>query len=210
MTAAQAPRPLVGIAPEFRYPLELDTPVTRVLNFRWTVVNDDVMGGKSKSGATLVREIRQNVGGRTGTLSFRGNVSLENNGGFASIRLPIDLTYFGSGKAFVVRARNGFVGYSIGPPAEAVPLEPKRYRFVVQTEAQQRDSGGLYLAEFRVDDRQPVTIPLTAFRASFRGRPVPDAPELYAGDIRSIGFMIADNQAGPFALDITSIVLVGE
>lgn len=43
----------------------------------WVIVNDGVMGGRSTSERTLNTE---------GNLIFKGNISLENNGGFASIR----------------------------------------------------------------------------------------------------------------------------
>lgn len=42
----------------------------------WIIVNDDVMGGLSDSKATLTKN----------GLLFKGNLSLKNNGGFASIR----------------------------------------------------------------------------------------------------------------------------
>ena len=44
---------------------------------RWVAVNDNVMGGVSKGGAQLSGK---------GTLVFAGSLSLENNGGFSSIR----------------------------------------------------------------------------------------------------------------------------
>ncbi|MBK8853830.1 MAG: CIA30 family protein [Saprospiraceae bacterium] len=44
----------------------------------WRIVNDDVMGGISKSSILLTD---------TGHGQFSGHVSLENNGGFASIQL---------------------------------------------------------------------------------------------------------------------------
>ena len=42
----------------------------------WTIVNDDVMGGLSSSSAVFTES----------SLLFNGTLSLENNGGFASIR----------------------------------------------------------------------------------------------------------------------------
>ena len=42
----------------------------------WQVVNDDVMGGESTSRFSVTN----------GLASFQGKVSLENNGGFASVR----------------------------------------------------------------------------------------------------------------------------
>lgn len=50
-----------------------------------------------------------------------------------------------------------------------------------------------------------VDIPFADFTASFRGRRVPDAPALNPSNIRQIGFLIADRQTGPFALEIASI-----
>jgi hypothetical protein len=39
------------------------------------------------------------------------------------------------------------------------------------------------------------------FRASFRERAVPDAPELNSARIVSVGLLISDEQEGPFRLD---------
>ncbi len=44
----------------------------------WLIINDGVMGGVSESSFQFTK---------TGTGVFSGNVSLENNGGFASVRL---------------------------------------------------------------------------------------------------------------------------
>jgi len=48
---------------------------------RWRVINDDVMGGISQSRIEL---------SPTATAIFSGQLSLENNGGFASIRRRAD------------------------------------------------------------------------------------------------------------------------
>ena len=45
---------------------------------------------------------------------------------------------------------------------------------------------------------------VAAFRATFRGRNVMGAPPLDPSRARQIGLMIADRQAGPFALAIRS------
>ncbi len=46
---------------------------------QWRIVNDGVMGGLSSSKATI----------KDDKIIFSGNVSLENNGGFASLRSPV-------------------------------------------------------------------------------------------------------------------------
>ena len=48
---------------------------------KWRIVNDGVMGGISKSNIYL---------NEVSNIIFAGNVSLENNGGFASIRMGFD------------------------------------------------------------------------------------------------------------------------
>ena len=53
----------------------------------WTSVNDGVMGGISKGGFSRSEQ---------GTLIFEGELSLEHNGGFPSIRMkPIELNLSG-------------------------------------------------------------------------------------------------------------------
>ena len=50
-----------------------------------------------------------------------------------------------------------------------------------------------------------LSLPLTDFQPSFRGRRVPGAPPFDPARLQQIGLMIADRQAGPFALAIRSI-----
>jgi len=50
-------------------------------------------------------------------------------------------------------------------------------------------------------------LPLSAFAASWRGRPVPDAAPLDPAQLRQIGLMTADHQAGPFAVALRAIGL---
>jgi NADH dehydrogenase [ubiquinone] 1 alpha subcomplex assembly factor 1 len=85
----------------------------------WTVVNDGVMGGVSSSRVVT----------KAGVATFSGTVSLENNGGFASVRsngpiqaLPDDTTAFqlrvkGDGKTyqFTVDTYNGWHWAAITP-----------------------------------------------------------------------------------------------
>ncbi len=68
----------------------------------WLIVNDGVMGGRSEGDA----ELRKN------TLYFYGKVSLENNGGFASLRTPYDS--YDLSKFTKVNVRYRSRGQSIG------------------------------------------------------------------------------------------------
>ena len=65
----------------------------------WMVVNDGVMGGLSQS--------RPEITDRD-TLVFTGNVSLENNGGFASIRHGAEPFGLEEGDGILIRVKGDF------------------------------------------------------------------------------------------------------
>lgn len=146
----------------------------------WMPVNDAVMGGVSSS------EIAPTD---SGTAVFRGTVSLENNGGFASVRsVPAEFDM------------EGYEGIRL-----RVRGDGSDYRLRLRT----TDSfdGVAYQQTFGTTEGEWITvdIPFADFTASFRGRRVPDAPALNPSNIRQIGFLIADRQTGPFALEIAEI-----
>ena len=54
---------------------------------QWQIVNDGVMGGRSSSQASIVSvDAGGESKGETNVMRFAGNLSLENNGGFASVQ----------------------------------------------------------------------------------------------------------------------------
>jgi monofunctional biosynthetic peptidoglycan transglycosylase len=146
----------------------------------WSVVNDGVMGGISQGSI----EPAQN-----GTAIFSGRLSLENNGGFASIRRPIDRA-----------SLKGFSGIIL-----KVKGDGRSYQFRVRTDGQY--DGIAYRALFATDNQawQSITLFFDRFSASYRGRSVPGAPVLSAEAIEQIGLLIADKQPGPFRLEIAEI-----
>ncbi|MEI7970591.1 MAG: CIA30 family protein [Betaproteobacteria bacterium] len=146
----------------------------------WDTVDDVVMGGASAGSAHTMPE---------GHLRFSGVVSLANNGGFSSIRSTPARHDLVGASAIVVRVRG----------------DGKRYKFNLRTDM--TFDGVQYQAPFdtRAGEWQDITLPLSAFEPRWRGRLVPDAPALDPGRIVSFGFLIADRQAGPFALDVHSI-----
>ena len=69
---------------------------------RWNIINDDVMGGISQSSFSITDD---------GYAVFEGNLSPENNGGFASARIKLngeDLTNF---DGVIIRAK-GELGWN--------------------------------------------------------------------------------------------------
>lgn len=143
----------------------------------WTLVNDDVMGGRSTSRLTVTE---------AGTGVFSGRVSLENNGGFASTRAAVAAPDLSGHRGVVLRVRG----------------DGRRYQLRFRMNASSR--GLAYKADFdtRADTWQEIFIPFGDFQATFRGYCPPGAPPLEPGRIRQIGFLIADGKAGPFRLEV--------
>lgn len=142
----------------------------------WRTINDVVMGGVSNSAMSVA----------DGVASFSGVVSLDNNGGFASVRsLPGDhdlaefdglaLRLRGDGKRYAVRLRT--TDRFDGPSYQAM-IEP--------------DAGEWSELVIRFGEFEPV----------YRGRPVPGYEPLDPSRVRTFGFLISDKQEGPFRLDI--------
>jgi monofunctional biosynthetic peptidoglycan transglycosylase len=145
----------------------------------WHGISDPVMGGISSS--EMVAE------GGTGV--FKGVVSLERGGGFASVRSAeghYDLSGYdgltfrvrGDGKRYGLRLRtsDGFDGVNY----QAVFTPP----------------AGVWV---------DVKLPFSGFQPVFRGRPVAGHPPLDPGAVRTFGLIIAGRQAGPFRIEIESI-----
>ena len=150
---------------------------------QYTVVNDSVMGGRSAS------QLSRNDQG----LVFSGDVSLENNGGFASARMlwPLNdgslktarmmvLTVTGDGSTFQFRLRTdrGFDGAAYS----------QRFSTLKNT-------------------RQTVYLPLADFVPTFRGRILTGMPALNLADVQQMGVLISDKQSGPFTLTLHSLQL---
>jgi monofunctional biosynthetic peptidoglycan transglycosylase len=152
----------------------------RDTNREWTSVNDDVMGGLSK-GASRITE--------KGTLEFTGTVSLDNNGGFASIRsLPewLDLSQY---DGLLVRVRG----------------DGKRYACNIRTDFEIMAGSYQQRFETKKNEWQEIVLPFRDFVATSFGEVLRDAPRLNTSKIRSFGLTISDKQAGPFKLEVDSI-----
>jgi NADH dehydrogenase [ubiquinone] 1 alpha subcomplex assembly factor 1 len=159
--------------------LDFDDPADAAL---WRPVDDVVMGGVSQS-------VFEQAG--TGVARFRGNVSLENFGGFASVRTPPRDWDTAGTEAFVLRVRG----------------DGKTYKFTLRTG--DGFDGIQYQQRFTtsIGEWSDVRLPVTEFVATFRGRKVPFAPSLDPAKVRAIGLMISDKQAGPFELLVDRIAL---
>jgi len=158
--------------------------MTTVFNFDqesdagvWPATNDGVMGGLSEGRCQITRD---------GVLRFSGKVSLENNGGFSSIRSPSAERDLSAYEGILIRVRG----------------DGKRYALNLRTDVQIR--AGSYRVKFdtKADEWLEIFLPFADFRATSFGAELPDAPPLDPRKIRSFGFLISDRQAGPFTLDV--------
>ena len=144
----------------------------------WTATNDNVMGGISTGGFIYDDGISQ----------FRGELSLENNGGFSSINRSvesvnsdvdsIELKFVGDGRTYQLRFTTWIDGNRTNYKHSFETIKGEQLKKVFQ---------------------------LNDFKAVFRGRLLSDAPELKAQDIKQIGFLIADKQPLPFELNLIQI-----
>jgi monofunctional biosynthetic peptidoglycan transglycosylase len=143
----------------------------------WISVNDGVMGGVSRGGAKLI----------DGSLHFRGVLSLENNGGFSSIRSGGPTRDLSAAKVIVLRVKG----------------DGRTYRLQLATNAEFRRSRISYQAEFptKAGEWTEVAVPLAALVPQFRGQKL-SGPPLDRTRIEEIGLSLADGNPGAFALEI--------
>ena len=142
----------------------------------WNSINDGVMGGLSSGGMRL----------EGGIAIFGGTLSLENNGGFSSIR-SIPAEHNLAGKAGLVLRVRG---------------DGRTYGLRLRTN--DRFDGPSYQAALPTvaGEWTEVTVPFDQFQAVFRGRKVPRFPELSPEKIRTFGLILADKQPGEFRLEM--------
>jgi monofunctional biosynthetic peptidoglycan transglycosylase len=181
------PRPLIPVALALLLAMNTHAAADKIVfDFQnatntaaWQVVNDDVMGGVSASGFHLTNDVAL----------FRGKVSLDNNGGFASVRsLPARHDLAGC-DAFVVRVRG----------------DGRRYKFTARTD--RSFDSAIYQCVFATKESQweEHRLPFKQFVATFRGRVLSSEPPLDAAKVTSVGFLISDKQEGPFQLEVAWI-----
>jgi len=147
----------------------------------WRSINDCVMGGRSEGGMVQTAE----------GLKFEGNLSLENNGGFSSVRRDVEQDVSGTNR----------VGLEIRG-------DGRDYQFRIRQDT--RFDGIAWRASFPSKDAWArIEISLLDFVPVFRGRVVDKAGPVVTSRIQQIGFLLADKHAGPFELEIRHIEFFG-
>ncbi len=146
----------------------------------WNAIDDRIMGGLSQSQPEYI----DGVGMR-----FSGHVSLENNGGFASIRSEVvdyDLSAYNGLK---LRLRG----------------DGKTYKLSLRTDIFY--DGVSYQAEFKTDagNWQEIDLPFESFVPTHHGKKLTTVAPMDTARVRSFGLFISGKQQGPFQLDIAYI-----
>ena len=144
---------------------------------RWQAVNDGVMGGVSKGRFRITD---------SATLEFSGDLSLENNGGFASVRTRPGKLAIESGDTLVLRVKgDGRV-------------------YLVNLYTTDRRMAFSYRAELPTDAAgwQEIHLPLDSFEPTSFGRSVAGMGPVDPARINGLGLMLADKKPGPFRMEV--------
>lgn len=148
----------------------------------WKSVNDGVMGGVSRGG--FKRSDQE-------TLVFSGELSLENNGGFASIRMvPGDLKLAGT-SGVAIKARGDGRTYWVDLRLANQPAASSYRAYLATTAGEWKET----------------RIPYQEFKLQAFGEDLP-TKAINPESINSVGFTIADKKEGEFSLEIASIKAV--
>ncbi|MDA8581771.1 CIA30 family protein [Schleiferiaceae bacterium] len=147
---------------------------------RWAVVNDGVMGGLSKGALEITGE---------GHGRFSGTVSLENYGGFTSIRCAVEDIAVSEDSKIQLRIKG----------------DGKDYQFRVKHKARDYQS---YITTFSTTGAwETIEITLNDLYPSWRGQKL-DMPNFDRSSINEFTFLIANKRNETFELLIDKVVLV--
>ena len=148
-------------------------------------INDTVMGGCSHSRVQIDNQ----------KIHFSGEVSLANNGGFASMRgtwpwlnSPSSIQ---DGHAIKIIVKG----------------DGQRYQFRLFTADNNDGTAYVYKFETTPDQTCTIEMPLTGFTARFRGQPA-EKPRLDLKNILEYGLLIGGQQAGRFDLLLESLSIM--
>lgn len=143
---------------------------------KWRIVNDGVMGGLSSSQAIVEND----------KIIFSGKVSLENNGGFASLRSPVKDYNFEQVSGIEIKIKGDGKRYSIS-------MKETTYF-----------KGLFYTSTFETKKDKWITvkIPFDKFRSYYFGRQVNSQDKILLNNIKEISLLIGDKQQGRFKAEI--------
>jgi len=156
----------------------LDSSV-KFSSLNWNIVNDTVMGGRSSS---------RWLSNSSSTSTFEGFLSLQNNGGFASVRHDLEKIDLTNTEGIYLKVKG----------------DGRKYQFRIRSQASRWAN---YSQEFKTKGGKVQTfyLPYKDFKAGWRGRSITDLPVLTGKDIKGIGLFLGDKIEGEFKLEVTDI-----
>ena len=146
----------------------------------WQVIDDTVMGGVSNGLLRLDGE---------GNGVFKGDVSIENNGGFSSIQLSME--------SIKVNSENSI--------KLIVKGDGSSFQFRIKNSKYDRHS---YVVNFKTSGKwENILIPMNEMTPRFRGYKM-SFPNFNKSKIESIGFLKSSKKNTSFKLQIKSVSIV--
>ncbi len=155
---------------------EFDTTENRKLS--WGITNDGVMGGLSRGQAEFSNE---------GTMIFRGTLSLENNGGFSTVRSSRTNLDLSESTGLALRVKG----------------DGRTYQLRLATQARYRSREVSFSADFKTQEGEwiDVRVPFDRFEAGWRGRSLKNV-EFDPAKITRLGILLGDKKPGKFRLEV--------
>ena len=145
----------------------------------WRIIDDDVMGGLSQGKFSIDPD---------GNGVFVGTVSLENNGGFSSVRYQSDKIKVTKESKLHIRLKG----------------DGKEYQFRIKDKTSSYYS---YITTFKTSGNwETITIQLSDLYPSFRGRTL-DLPNFKSDSFEEIVFLIGNKKNESFQLLLDKIEL---
>lgn len=145
----------------------------------WKIVNDGVMGGLSHGSFSINAD---------GNGVFSGKVSLENNGGFSSVRYPMKSLAIADNTTIYIRLKG----------------DGKEYQFRIKDKSSANHS---YITTFKTSGKwETVAIKLATLYPSFRGKKL-DLPNFDKNFFEEIAFLIGNKKNEAFELILDKIEL---
>lgn len=145
----------------------------------WSIVDDVVMGGQSNGNLILNKD---------NNAVFYGEISLQNNGGFSSIRHQFDAIHPKNNSCFVIKLKG----------------DQKKYQFRVKTNSRDYYS---YAYTFETSGEwEEIRIPFTKMVPVFRGRTL-DMNAYTGNQVSEISILISNKKAETFKVTLAEILI---
>ncbi|MFK7972989.1 MAG: CIA30 family protein [Bacteroidia bacterium] len=148
----------------------------------WFTILDGVMGGRSSGQVAYNDE----------SMVFTGAISLENNGGFSSMRSPVQEYDFSQFDTVKIRVRG----------------DGRTYGFMLERQTGYRSPYFRYNFKTEADTWTEIDLPIAAFNGYIYGRKVIEGLDKESlQSIDRMGVILADKNPGDFKLEIDYITL---